>query len=157
MLTVITGRGKTGKTRLLLEAVKACPATSMASRIVLVPEQLSHETERLLSELCGDAISFTAEVLSFTRLCDRVFARSGGGARPILDPGRTHSHGTAGAGRHSSAAEGIWRRCGQAGVFGQHSQYGGRAEILWRFYGVPFLCRPSDYGSVFRKAFGSLR
>ena len=46
MLTVITGRGKTGKTRLLLEAVKACPATSMASRIVLVPEQLSHETER---------------------------------------------------------------------------------------------------------------
>lgn len=87
MLTVITGRGKTGKTRLLLEAVKACPATSMASRIVLVPEQLSHETERLLSELCGDAISFTAEVLSFTRLCDRVFARSGGGARPILDQG----------------------------------------------------------------------
>ena len=87
MLTVITGRGKTGKTRLLLESVKACPATSMASRIVLVPEQLSHETERLLSELCGDAISFTAEVLSFTRLCDRVFARSGGGARPILDQG----------------------------------------------------------------------
>ncbi len=87
MLTVITGRGKSGKTRLLLEAVKACPTTGMASRIVLVPEQLSHETERLLSELCGNAISFTAEVLSFTRLCDRVFARSGGGARPILDQG----------------------------------------------------------------------
>ena len=85
MLTLITGRGKSGKTRLLLEAVKACPTTQMASRIVLVPEQLSHETERLLSELCGDSISFTAEVLSFTRLCDRVFARSGGGARPILD------------------------------------------------------------------------
>ena len=87
MLTLITGRGKSGKTRLLLEAVKACPTTQMASRIVLVPEQLSHETERLLSELCGDSISFTAEVLSFTRLCDRVFARSGGGARPILDQG----------------------------------------------------------------------
>lgn len=87
MLTVITGRGKSGKTRLLLEAVKTCPATAMASRIVLVPEQLSHETERLLSELCGDAISYTAEVLSFTRLCDRVFARCGGGARPILDQG----------------------------------------------------------------------
>ena len=87
MLTLITGRGKSGKTRLLLETVKACPTTQMASRIVLVPEQLSHETERLLSELCGDSISFTAEVLSFTRLCDRVFARSGGGARPILDQG----------------------------------------------------------------------
>ena len=74
MLTLITGRGKSGKTRLLLETVKACPTTQMASRIVLVPEQLSHETERLLSELCGDSISFTAEVLSFTRLCDRVFA-----------------------------------------------------------------------------------
>ena len=87
MLTIITGRGKSGKTRRLLEAVRTCPSAEMASKIVIVPEQLSHETERLLSLLCGDTISFSAEVLSFSRLYDRVTARSGGGAMSILDQG----------------------------------------------------------------------
>ena len=87
MLTLILGRGKSGKTRLLLEKVKSCGSAAMASRIVIVPEQLSHETERLLSELCGDAISYVSEVLSFTRLYDRVCSVSGGGARAVLDQG----------------------------------------------------------------------
>ena len=52
MLTIITGRGKSGKTRRLLEAVRNCPSAEMASKIVIVPEQLSHEMERLLSLLC---------------------------------------------------------------------------------------------------------
>lgn len=85
MLTLIIGRGKTGKTRSLLEAVKSCPAMGMAQRIVIVPEQLSHSTERRLSELCGDEISFVSEVLSFTRLYNRVCGISGGGARNVLD------------------------------------------------------------------------
>lgn len=87
MLTLILGRGKSGKTTELLQAVKACPATGMAERIVIVPEQLSHQTERQLSQMCGDAISFTAEVLSFTRLASRVFSIYGGGARQSLDKG----------------------------------------------------------------------
>ncbi len=87
MLTLITGRGKSGKTRLLLEQVKRCPSTAMASRIILVPEQLSHETERLLSRLCGDEISYVSEVLSFTRLFSRVSSLCGGGAIPMLDQG----------------------------------------------------------------------
>ncbi len=87
MLTIITGRGKSGKTTRLLEAVRACPGEAMGSRIVIVPEQLSHETERLLSRLCGDSISYASEVLSMTRLFDRVCAVSGGGARPTLDQG----------------------------------------------------------------------
>lgn len=87
MLTIITGRGKSGKTTRLLEAVRACPSEAMGSRIVIVPEQLSHETERLLSRLCGDSISYVSEVLSMTRLFDRVCAVSGGGARPTLDQG----------------------------------------------------------------------
>ena len=85
MLTIITGRGKSGKTTRLLEAVRACPGEAMGSRIVIVPEQLSHETERLLSRLCGDSTSYVSEVLSMTRLFDRVCAVSGGGARPTLD------------------------------------------------------------------------
>lgn len=85
MLTLILGRGKTGKTTMLLNKVKDCPATGMAQRIVIVPDQLSHETERLLSQLCGDEISFVAEVLSFNRLANRVFSIYGGGARQCLD------------------------------------------------------------------------
>ena len=90
MLTIITGRGKSGKTTRLLEAVRACPGEAMGSRIVIVPEQLSHETERLLSRLCGDSISYVSEVLSMTRLFDRVCAVSeaahayAGSGRPIL-------------------------------------------------------------------------
>jgi ATP-dependent helicase/nuclease subunit B len=59
----------------------------MAQRIVIVPEQLSHQTEWSLSELCGDQVSFVSEVLSFTRLYSRVCSICGGGARAILDQG----------------------------------------------------------------------
>lgn len=85
MLHLILGRGKSGKTTRLLQAVQDCPAMGMAQRIIIVPEQLSHSTERKLSQLCGDSISFVSEVLSFTRLHDRVCTLAGGGARPVLD------------------------------------------------------------------------
>lgn len=87
MLTLILGRGKSGKTSMLLEAVRTCPAMGMAQRIVIVPEQLSHQTERKLSAVCGDGISFVSEVLSFTRLQNRVSSIYGGGARKSLDKG----------------------------------------------------------------------
>lgn len=87
MLTLIIGRAKTGKTTRLLGAVRDCPSTEMASRIVIVPEQLSHQMERQLGTLCGDQISFVSEVLSFTRLSSRVFSICGGGARQSLDKG----------------------------------------------------------------------
>ena len=87
MLTLILGRAKSGKTTRLLQAVKDCTAEAMASRILIVPEQLSHQTERQLGAMCGDKISFVAEVLSFTRLSSRVFSLFGGGARQSLDKG----------------------------------------------------------------------
>lgn len=85
MLTLILGRGKSGKTTMLLNRVKECPAMGMAQRIIIVPDQLSHETERNLSRLCGDEISFVSEVLSFNRLANRVFSLYGGGARKSID------------------------------------------------------------------------
>jgi ATP-dependent helicase/nuclease subunit B len=87
MLTLILGRGKSGKTTRLLRAVQECPASGMAQRILIVPEQLSHQTERALSAMCGDSISFVSEVLSFTRLASRVSAMYGGGAKATLDKG----------------------------------------------------------------------
>ena len=58
-----------------------------AGTVLLVPEQISHETERRLCAGAGDTASRYAEVLSFTRLCSRVFAQTGGGARQVLDKG----------------------------------------------------------------------
>lgn len=55
--------------------------------ILLVPEQISHEAERRLCAVAGDKVSRYGEVLSFTRLASRVFAKVGGGARPALDSG----------------------------------------------------------------------
>ena len=87
MLTLILGRAKSGKTTMLLDQVKNCAAMGMAQRIVIVPEQLSHGMEQLLSKQCGDEISFTTEVLSFTRMYSRVCSMYGGGARQTLDQG----------------------------------------------------------------------
>ncbi len=56
-------------------------------RILLVPEQFSHESERQLSRYGGDTIGRYAEVLSFSRMADRVAESHGGVARSYLDQG----------------------------------------------------------------------
>lgn len=45
---------------------------------LLVPEQFSHSMERTLCRYGGDSISLHAEVLSFSRLANRVFSLVGG-------------------------------------------------------------------------------
>lgn len=57
------------------------------NRILLVPEQISHDMERRLCALGGDETSRFAEVLSFTRLATRLAAQAGGIARQTLDAG----------------------------------------------------------------------
>ena len=71
LLREITARAKTGQRRMVL----------------LVPEQFSHETERRLCAVGGDAISLHAEVLTFSRLASRVFAERGGVAETETDGG----------------------------------------------------------------------
>ena len=61
LLKLILGRAKTGKTTRMMQMVSQCPAEGMSTRIVIVPEQLSHQTERVLSGICGDSISFASE------------------------------------------------------------------------------------------------
>lgn len=85
MLKLLLGRSGTGKTQKLLE--------TMASRgpdrpqVLIVPEQHSHNMERQLCAIGGSPVSRYAEVLSFTRLADRVFSVGGGLAAPALDAG----------------------------------------------------------------------
>lgn len=86
MLNLLIGRSGSGKTAALLDRV-CRGARQGRSAIFLVPEQFSHETERLLCEAGGNQVGLYAEVLSFTRLSNRVFAVAGGLAEQTLDNG----------------------------------------------------------------------
>ena len=55
--------------------------------IWIVPEQASFEAEQLLCVQGGNTISRYAQVLSFTRLANRVFSLCGGIARQTMDKG----------------------------------------------------------------------
>ena len=85
MLKLILGRAKTGKTQYLLNVVGR--EGKHRPQVILVPEQVSHDTERQLCAQCGPASSRYGEVLSFTRLAHRVFSAHGGLAEPQLDNG----------------------------------------------------------------------
>lgn len=56
-------------------------------RLLIVPEQFSHESERAMCAALGGGASMFCEVLSFTRLAGRLTDAAGGGAAPTLDAG----------------------------------------------------------------------
>ena len=85
MLTLLTGRAKTGKSQAVLDRAAARPGGR--KQILLVPEHASHQAEVDLCRACGDAASRFAEVLSFRRLSDRVLTITGGAAQVTLDAG----------------------------------------------------------------------
>ncbi len=67
--------------------IAADVAGKKAGRILMVPELISHDTERRLCAAAGDTASRYAEVLSFTRLARRVSEGIGGTAQECLDNG----------------------------------------------------------------------
>ena len=85
MLTLLTGRAKTGKSTAVLRRIAAHPGGR--NQILLVPEHASHQAEVDLCRTCGDSASRFAEVLSFRRLSDRVLSITGGAAQVTLDAG----------------------------------------------------------------------
>ena len=56
-------------------------------RLLIVPEQYSHESERAMCAALGGGASMSCEALSFTRLAGRLTDYAGGGAAPMLDAG----------------------------------------------------------------------
>lgn len=68
---------------MLAEDVKA----ENPNRILMVPELISHDTERRLCEAAGDTTSRFAEVLSFSRLTRRVSDFTGVAPEECLDNG----------------------------------------------------------------------
>lgn len=85
MLTLLLGRAGTGKTHTILSRLGE--DAKVRPQLLIVPEQYSHDTERRLCKVLGNAGARRAEVLSFTRLYSRVCDRAGGGAAPCLDAG----------------------------------------------------------------------
>ena len=85
MLKLILGRAGCGKTTAVLE--RLCQAGRERRQVLMVPEQQSHQAERALCKAGGDGVSLYAEVLSFSRLANRVFLAVGGSGEPELDSG----------------------------------------------------------------------
>ena len=85
MLRLIIGRAGTGKSSFVMSEIKDAVDRRQSGYALIVPEQYSHEAERELCAVCGDALSLYAEVLSFTGFARKMAARFGGGARPWLD------------------------------------------------------------------------
>lgn len=85
MLKLIIGRAGTGKSTQVLHEL--CVRGQERPQVLIVPEQRSHETERALCATGGPTVSLWAEVLSFSRLCSRIFQAAGGTGVTELDAG----------------------------------------------------------------------
>ena len=87
MLKLIIGKAGTGKTSAINQEICASVLARKGKRILIVPEQYSHEAERELCRVCGDTLSRYAEVLSFTGLARKSASAVGGLAVSYLDEG----------------------------------------------------------------------
>lgn len=87
MLHLLLGTDWTRNRDELLRRIAADVASGRGNRILMVPELISHDTERRLSAAAGDKCSRYAEVLSFTRLARRVADFVGCAAESCLDNG----------------------------------------------------------------------
>jgi len=87
MLHLLLGRDWTANRDEILRRIAADVKERKGNRILMVPELISHETERRLCAASGDTASRYAEVLSFTRLVRRVADAMGSAVLDCLDDG----------------------------------------------------------------------
>ena len=87
MLHLLIGRDWTANRDAVLNKIAIDVGQRRGSRILIVPELISHETERRLCTVAGDTSSRYAEVLSFTRMARRVADSVGSAAVECLDKG----------------------------------------------------------------------
>ena len=87
MLKLLIGKDWTVNRREIFNRIAQDVHNKLGNRILLVPELISHQCERLLCEAAGDTASRYAEVLSFTRLVQRVSDYAGTAVYPCLDNG----------------------------------------------------------------------
>lgn len=85
-MRIWTGRAASGKTTAILQEIAAACRSGTGRQVLLVPELHSHRMERRLAEATDNHGARTAEVLTFSRLADRVFSEAGGLAQQMLTP-----------------------------------------------------------------------
>ncbi len=71
----VYGRAGTGKTTFCLNKVKEYIKENNLERkiFVIVPEQFSYATEKMLLNILDNQSTINAEIISFKRMADRVF------------------------------------------------------------------------------------
>ena len=87
MLTLLIGTDWVANRDMLLKMIAQDVADEKSGTILIVPELISHDTERRLCAAAGDTASRFAEVLSFTRLANRVADSVGHAALKCMDNG----------------------------------------------------------------------
>ena len=87
MVRLLLGRDWTANRDEILRRIASDVKNRQGNRLLMVPELISHETERRLCMTAGDTASRYAEVLSFTRLARRVSDTVGSAAMECLDSG----------------------------------------------------------------------
>ena len=80
MLQLWIGRDWTANREEIFRAVSRDVAQRRGGRILMVPELISHDTERRLCAMAGDTASRYGEVLSFSRLGRSVAEAMGAAA-----------------------------------------------------------------------------
>lgn len=87
MLTLLIGTDWVAVRDEILSRIASDVAAQQGGRILMVPELISHDTERRLCAAAGDTASRFAEVLSFSRLVSRVSDYTGESCGACLDNG----------------------------------------------------------------------
>lgn len=87
MLKLLIGTDWKENRKMLLQMLAQDVRQGLGGRILMVPELVSHQTERELALAAGDTASRCAEVLSFTRLAVRVAEYLGCQVLDCLDNG----------------------------------------------------------------------
>ena len=87
MLHLLLSTDWTVERKEILKRIGQDVHAQQGGRILIVPELISHDTERRLCEAAGDTASRFAEVLSFTRLARRVADSVGCAAPACMDNG----------------------------------------------------------------------
>ncbi len=78
MLKLIYGRSGTGKTEYIIDYLCSLTKETDEKLMLIIPEQHSFSTEKKIIEKIGPRLAQKIEVLSFSRIADAVFRRSGG-------------------------------------------------------------------------------
>ena len=83
MLRLILGTDWVSNRSIILDMIAQDVKDTRTNRFLLVPESVSHDTERRLCASAGDAASRYVEVLSFSRLSSRVSDFAGHAQRHV--------------------------------------------------------------------------